>query len=94
MRPLRLLPGSLPVYDVVAGSQPGPWTDDSRSNLVAHEQSGNRGRAAVYECTLCGACREACATQIDTVTAWLECRKHLAGEGRWTVCPSAGCATT
>jgi len=35
----------------------------------------------IYECTLCGHCREACATRIDTLAAWLEVRRRLADRG-------------
>jgi len=35
----------------------------------------------IYECTLCGHCREACATRIDTLAAWLEARRRLADRG-------------
>jgi Fe-S oxidoreductase len=35
----------------------------------------------IYECTLCGHCREACATRIDTMAAWLEARRRLADRG-------------
>lgn len=35
----------------------------------------------IYECTLCGHCREACATRIDTLAAWLETRRRLAAQG-------------
>lgn len=41
------------------------------------DEAGRR----IYECTLCGHCREACATRIDTVAAWLETRRRLAAAG-------------
>lgn len=35
-----------------------------------------------FQCTLCGACREACITGLDPRTMWLGLRKELAGQGK------------
>ncbi|MBS3968939.1 MAG: (Fe-S)-binding protein [Clostridia bacterium] len=34
----------------------------------------------VYQCTLCGRCREECATDIDTIKLWTEIRREIANK--------------
>ena len=71
-----------PIYDAVGWESSGPRGRMTIAHQVAREQPPTVEAARrVYECTLCGACREVCATRIDTVTAWLDTRAHLASGG-------------
>ena len=36
----------------------------------------------VFQCTLCGKCREVCSTRIDTLKIWAEVRKKVAEKGK------------
>lgn len=36
----------------------------------------------VYQCTLCGACREACHVNIDTREMWIQMRQKIASSGK------------
>jgi heterodisulfide reductase subunit D len=77
-----------PIYDVVGWESSGPRGRMTIAQQMAHQQPPSTEAARrVYECTLCGACREVCATRIDTVAAWLEARKHLAAGGALDALP-------
>lgn len=69
------------------------WESSGPRGHMAAALEAARGHALgpeharrIYECTLCGHCREVCATRIDTVEAWGTLREQLAREGmldRW-----------
>lgn len=72
-----------PVYDALGWESSGPRGRMTIARGMTHAQPvAAEAAQRIYECTLCGACREVCSTRIDTVAAWLDARKQLA----------AGCA--
>jgi Fe-S oxidoreductase len=71
-----------PIYDAVGWESSGPRGRMTIAQQIARQQPlPAEAPQRVYACTLCGACREVCATRIDTVTAWLEARRKLAAGG-------------
>lgn len=71
-----------PVYDALGWESSGPRGRMVIAHGLAHAKLAEAEAARrIYECTLCGACREVCSTRIDTVAAWLETRKRLAAGG-------------
>jgi heterodisulfide reductase subunit D len=71
-----------PTYAAIGWESAGPR---GRMVIAAEAASGKRlspeAAQRIYECTLCGQCREVCSTRIDTLAAWLETRQHLAAQG-------------
>jgi len=70
-----------PTYAAIGWESAGPR---GRMTIAAEAFRGGLADEAaqrIYECTLCGHCREACATRIDTLAAWLEARRRLADRG-------------
>lgn len=75
-----------PTYAAVGWESAGPRGRMTIAAETLRDADGLNGlpdEAAqrIYECTLCGHCREACATRIDTMAAWLEARRRLADRG-------------
>ena len=71
-----------PVYDALGWESSGPRGRMTAAHSIAGRKPADaQASRRIYECTLCGACREVCPTRIDTVAAWLETRKRLAEAG-------------
>lgn len=74
--------------DVCPAYEVGGWETYSPRGKIALAQSVGDGEAPqklidrVYQCTLCGACREACHVNIDTRQMWLDLRARAAAAGR------------
>ncbi len=74
--------------DVCPAYEVGGWETFSPRGKIALVQSAAEGEPPqklvdrVYQCTLCGACREACHVNIDTRQMWLDLRARLAAAGR------------
>jgi Fe-S oxidoreductase len=82
--------GSCPVYAALGWESTGPRGHMLAARLAGQGQPLTEEHAQrIYECTLCGQCREVCATRIDTTAAWLKLRERLAEEGRLASRPLA-----
>ncbi len=64
------------------------WESTGQRGRMATARLAAAGKALghdeaqrIYECTLCGACRQVCSTRIDTVATWFELREHAASAG-------------
>lgn len=77
---------SCPVYQLVGWESASP-----RGKItLAKEIFAKKNQAVLSQefiermaqCTLCGACAEACSTGIDTVSFWLELRERIASLGK------------
>ncbi len=75
------------------------WESASPRGRMAAALDAAQGRAIsaatarrVFECTLCGRCREVCATRIDTGRAWLDLRTRLSESGITAGWPLLGLA--
>ncbi len=71
-----------PVFSSLGWESSGPRGRMTLARLAAEGQAFSVEQAQrIYQCTLCGACREVCATRIDTDAVWLELRRYLAEKG-------------
>ena len=75
-----------PTYAAVGWESAGPRGRMTIAAEALRDAAGldrlpDEAAQRIYECTLCGHCREACATRIDTMAAWLEARRRLADRG-------------
>jgi len=77
---------SCPVYQVLGWESASPRGKISIAREIFAK--GNKGALTddfvqrVAQCTLCGACANACSTCIDTRSLWLEMRKRIAQQGK------------
>lgn len=68
-----------PVVDVLGWESSGPRGRMSIAYQAAQKQPlGKEAARRMYQCTLCGLCREVCSTRIDTVSIWRQVREALA----------------
>ncbi|MDN5345047.1 MAG: heterodisulfide reductase subunit [Clostridia bacterium] len=74
--------------DVCPAFAAGGWESFSPRGKLALVQAMGAGDYPqklidrVYQCTLCGACREACNVNIDTRQMWLDLRQRIVNVGR------------
>ncbi len=80
-----------PTYEAIGWESAGPRgrmaiaADAARGEPLSREAAQR-----IYECTLCGHCREVCSTRIDTVAVWLDTRERLAAQGALDGLPLSG----
>lgn len=79
-----------PVFETLGWESTGPRGRMliARAAAQGHVLSPHQAQR-VYQCTLCGHCREVCSTRIDTVSIWAELRKRLAEQGHLSDRPLA-----
>jgi len=70
-----------PTYAAIGWESAGPRGRMTLAADVARGVLADEAGRRIYECTLCGHCREACAARIDTMAAWLATRRRLAAAG-------------
>ncbi|MEA4901576.1 (Fe-S)-binding protein [Desulfitobacterium sp.] len=74
--------------DVCPAYEVGGWESFSPRGKMALVQAANEQEYPqklidrVYQCTLCGACREVCHLNIDTRQMWLDLRQRIAKSGK------------
>lgn len=80
-----------PVFDILGWESSGPRGRMSIAHQAAqHQLLGEDEARRIYQCTLCGHCREVCSTRIDTVSIWRRVREALANGGHLEQWPLAG----
>jgi heterodisulfide reductase subunit D len=71
-----------PVFDVIGWESSGPRARMAIAHQAAKGQKLSQDQVQrVFQCTLCGRCREVCSTRIDTGAVWLHLRETLTSEG-------------
>lgn len=69
-----------PIYGVQGWESSAPRARMKISRDISLKGKGAplQGFEKIFECTFCGKCRTACATDIDTLEVWRETRKEIA----------------
>ncbi|HHW07203.1 MAG TPA: (Fe-S)-binding protein [Clostridia bacterium] len=70
-----------PVYQELGWESASPRAKMVMAREIINGSISEKQVERVFQCTLCGKCREVCSTSIDTVRAWQELRQHIAGCG-------------
>ena len=68
-----------PVYEGLGWESASPRAKmEITRKLAFHGKLTEKDIARLFQCTLCGQCRETCSARIDTVSVWLEMRRRIA----------------
>lgn len=67
-----------PVYQELGWESTSPRAKMVMAREIMKGNISDRQVERVFQCTLCGKCREVCSTSIDTVQAWKELRQQIA----------------
>lgn len=67
-----------PVYQELGWESAGPRAKMLMAGEILKGSISHKQVERVFQCTLCGKCREVCSTSIDTVRAWQELRQRIA----------------
>jgi heterodisulfide reductase subunit D len=72
-----------PTYKVIGWESASPRGRIKIARDIAeHGIQNPKEVERIFECTLCGRCREVCTTDIDLLEVWKELRAEIAGDGR------------
>lgn len=71
-----------PAYKVGGWESFSPRGKIALVNVIREGQYPQKLIDRVYQCTLCGACREVCHVNIDTREMWIKMRQKIASSGK------------
>ena len=72
-----------PVYKQIGWESSSPRAKMLLAGKIADGNQINEQEALrIFQCTMCGRCKEQCSTRIDTIKVWEDLRQEIAEQGK------------